>query len=186
MAQPYLVGKGTATATVTSSALTSNYGQSVTFTADLTGPDTTPTGTVTFWDGATQIGTGTLSSGSATMTTAALTAGTHSITIQYSGDTNFNAATSAAITQTVNQVSATVMAASTVNPSTYGESVTFTVTVTGAGATPTGTVVLTDSGTALGTMTLNASGQATLTTQMLTAGSHSLLFTYSGDTNYSH
>jgi hypothetical protein len=43
--QPLTVGKGTATATVTSSKPSSNYGQSVTFTANVSGPDATPTGT---------------------------------------------------------------------------------------------------------------------------------------------
>jgi hypothetical protein len=45
--------------TLTSSQNPSNFGQAVTFTATVTG--TSPTGTVTFKDGATVLGTGTLS-----------------------------------------------------------------------------------------------------------------------------
>ena len=59
----------------------------------------TPTGTVTFLDGATPLGTGTLTAGVATLTTSTLAAGSHTITAAYGGDTNFAAATSAALTQ---------------------------------------------------------------------------------------
>ena len=77
---------GTSTA-LTSSVNPSTYGQSVTFTATVTGSGT-PTGTVTFYAGAVnpadQIGTGTLSvvdgQDEATFSTAALTAGSHTIT----------------------------------------------------------------------------------------------------------
>jgi hypothetical protein len=165
----------------------SNYGVSVTFTATVTGPNAIPTGTITFLDGATTIGTGTLdATGKATMSISSLVVGNHPITVQYGGDSNFNAVTSSSITQTVNAVAATVTVASSINPSTFGQSVVFTATVTGAGATPTGTVAVTDGATTLGTITLNASGSGVLTTATLTGGSHSLLFTYSGDSNYTH
>jgi hypothetical protein len=153
----------------------------------VSGPNTTPSGTVTFYDGATVIGTGTLDgSGNATMSISSLVVGSHSISVQYGGDSNFNAATSAAITQTVGSVSATVSVTSTANPSTFGQSIDIDVTVSGAGAVPTGTVVVTEGATILGTLTLDASGKTHLTTSTLTAGSHDLTFTYSGDSNYTH
>jgi hypothetical protein len=108
---PLTVGQGTAAAVLASSLNPSNYGQSVTFTATLTGPDATPTGTVTFLDGATTIGTGTLdASGKATMSISSLVVGTHPITAQYGGDTNFGTVTSAPVSQVVNAVAATVWA----------------------------------------------------------------------------
>ena len=184
---PLTVGVGSATAVVASSLSPSNYGVSVTFTATVTGPNATPTGTITFLDGAKTIGTGTLDgSGKATMSISSLVVGDHPITVNYGGDSNFNAVTSSPITQTVNAVAATVTVTSSINPSTFGQSVVFTATVTGAGATPTGTVAVTDGATTLGTITLNASGSGVLTTATLTGGSHSLLFTYSGDSNYTH
>jgi len=184
---PLTVGQGSATAVVASSLSPSNYGVSVTFTATVTGPNATPTGTITFLDGATTIGTGTLdATGKATMPISSLVVGNHSITVQYGGDSNFNAVTSSPITQTVNAVAANVTVISSINPSSFGQSVAFTATVTGAGATPTGTVAVTDGATTLGTITLNASGSGVLTTATLTGGSHSLLFTYSGDSNYTH
>ncbi len=69
------------------------------------------------------------------------------------------------------------------NPSTYGESVTFTATVdTGA----TGNVEFFDGADSLGTSTLNGSSPntATYSTSTLTAGSHSITTTYLGDSTY--
>jgi hypothetical protein len=45
--------------------------------------------------------------------------------------------------------------------------------------------VVTDGATSLGTITL-VNGSGILTTATLTGGSHTLLFTYSGDSNYTH
>jgi hypothetical protein len=54
-------------------------------------------------DGATELGTGTLnSSKKATLAIASLAEGTHSITAVYSGDSNFDGNTSAALSQKVN------------------------------------------------------------------------------------
>jgi hypothetical protein len=94
---------GPLSATSTSLASSQNpsaFGQPVTFTAAVTG--TAPTGTVTFFDGGTQIGGAALSSGgSATFTTSALSLGNHPITARYGGDANNNAGTSAVLTQSV-------------------------------------------------------------------------------------
>src|SRR5207244_1120199 len=97
-------GTNAASTVLASSANPSVVGQSVTFTATVTATTSgagTPTGTVTFKDGTTALGTSTLSGGSATFSTAALAAGTHTITAVYSGDTNFAASTSSALTQTI-------------------------------------------------------------------------------------
>ena len=76
--------------------------------------------------------------------------------------------------------------ASSLNPSTYGSSVTFTATVTGSGPTPTGTVTFKDGSTTLGTGTLDGSGATTFATSALTAtGSpHSITAVYGGDSDY--
>jgi hypothetical protein len=79
----------------------------------------------------------------------------------------------------------TTTVSSSVNPSSYGQFVTFTATVTAAsdGATPTGTVTFLDGGTALGTGTLDAAGHATFTTAALAVGTHSITASYGGDAN---
>lgn len=70
------------------------------------------------------------------------------------------------------------------NPSTQGQSVTFTATVASVGRSgnPTGAVTFMDSttGATLGKVKLNA-GVATLTTSVLAAGTQTITATYSGD-----
>jgi hypothetical protein len=79
----------------------------------------------------------------------------------------------------------TTKMASSANPSTFGQSVTFTATVTsGFKGTPTGTVNLFDGTTNLGTPGLDSSGVATLTTASLAVGTHSITAKYSGDGNF--
>ncbi|MDH2343217.1 IPT/TIG domain-containing protein [Bradyrhizobium sp. SSUT77] len=79
----------------------SSFGQSVTFTATVSSPGGTPTGTVTFNDGGTPIGTSTLSAGAATFATTTLTVGNHTITATYNGSPAFNASTSPSLNQSV-------------------------------------------------------------------------------------
>ena len=68
------------------------------------------------------------------------------------------------------------------NPSTYGQSVTFTATVAPPGAT--GTVTFKDGGTDISGAISVASGQAQFSTSSLSAGSHSITAHYSGDGTY--
>ena len=96
------VSGGNATSTTLVSSLNpSNVGQAVTFTATVTSSAGTPTGTVTFTDGATVLATVPLSGGTAAFTTSSLTVGTHTITASYGGSPGFAASTSPALTQTV-------------------------------------------------------------------------------------
>src|SRR5439155_5954095 len=121
------VNKANTTTTVASSANPSVFGQSVTFTATVAvvAPGAgSPSGTVTFLDGATTLGSGALSGSTATFSTSALAVGSHSITASYGGDTNFNTSASAVLTQTVNKANTTTSVASSVNPSVFGQSVT--------------------------------------------------------------
>ena len=99
----YLIEFQDGTFTVTPTSLTValasspnpvTYGSAVLFTATL---PIDATGTVTFYDGTTVFGTGSISGGVATQLTNSLTAGTHSITAQYGGDVNYNAAVSTAV-----------------------------------------------------------------------------------------
>jgi hypothetical protein len=180
---------GTATS-LASSVNPTVYGQSVTFTATVSAAapgSGTPTGTVTFMDGATTLGTGTLSGGTASFTTSSLAAGSHSITAVYGGNPSFNASTSSALGQTVNMDATTTTLTSSANPAALGSSVTFTATVSanapGSG-TPTGTVTFFDGGTPMGTSAVNASGQAAFSTSSLRIGNHSITATYNGDGNF--
>jgi Big-like domain-containing protein/VCBS repeat protein/FG-GAP repeat protein len=84
------VFKAPSTTTLTSSPNPSQLGQTVAFTATVTGQyGGTPTGTVTFKDGATELAQVPLSDGVAHYKTSALTKRTHHIWGDYSGDANF-------------------------------------------------------------------------------------------------
>jgi len=186
-----VVNKAASTTTVASSPNPSVFGQSVTLTATATAVSPgagTPTGTASFFDGATLLGTATLNAaGQASFTTSTLAVGTHSITAVYAGDANFTGSTSPVTTPVVNQAATTMTLASSPNPSAFGQPVTLTATASalapGAG-TPTGTASFFDGATLLGTGTLNAAGKATFTTTTLALGTHSITAVYSGDANY--
>jgi hypothetical protein len=180
-----------------SPAGTSVYGVAVTLTAQVSDQDNgdgwIPTGTAQFFDGATSLGTVTLDgTGKATVTLAGATSlavGTHSLTVQYSGDSSFTALTSGAISHVVTKASSssvvTTAVTSSLNPSVYGDSVILSIHVSSSvGVQPTGTVSVVDGTTTLGTPTLDGSGNATVTVPALTAGAHTIVVTYSGDANY--
>jgi hypothetical protein len=170
-----------------SSANPSVRGQNVTFTATVASGAGIPTGTVTFKSGTNGIGSASLNgSGVATLTAAALGGSVdHSITASYNGDVNFTTSTSAAITQTVNRTSSTTTVGSSNNPSTYGQSVTFTATVTGTGGTPGGTVTIKDGSTTLGSGALNGAGQVSVTVSTLAQAVTRLITAeYGGNSNF--
>ncbi len=179
-------GSSSSATTLTSSLNPSALGQAVTFTATVkpaTGSGT-PTGTVTFNDGATVLGPGTLSGGTATLTTSGLGAGVHSITAIYGGDANFASSTSPALMQTVSKAASSTSVVSSNSSSNRGVAVTFTATVTSSAASiPTGTVTFQDGVTTLGTGTLSG-GTATFTTSGLGTGAHSITAIYGGDANF--
>jgi hypothetical protein len=146
-----------------------------------------PTGTVTFLDGATSLGSATLSGGAATFNTTTLAVTTHSITAQYSGDSNFHSRTSSVLSEVVTRAEDSAMLASSANPAPVGQPVTFTATIAstsgGTTATPTGTIAFSDGGTLLGSSPLTG-GSATFSTSSLAAGNHSITAQYSGDANF--
>ena len=91
------------TAKVASSLDPSSINQSVTFTATISSPSSpVPNGsTVTFYNGATEIGTGTTTNGVATLTTSFSAAGKFTIKASYAGDA-FHKGNSGKVKQTVN------------------------------------------------------------------------------------
>ncbi len=196
--QPLTVNQANTTVALTSIPNPSSYGQPVTITATVTGAfGGSPSGTVNFTDNGVAIKgcSGiTLNAGVATCQTSTLTVGTHAnIVATYSGNNNYNGSNSTLQpAQVVNKAATTVVLTSAPNPSSYGQAVTITATVTGAfGGSPTGTVTFTDndlpiagcSGVVLVAQT-NGS-MATCQTSTLSVGTHAgITAPYSGDTNY--
>jgi hypothetical protein len=132
----------TPTATLTSSANSQFVGTSLSFTVKITGTTNyTPTGTVTLLDGTTSLGQQTLdSTGQVVFSLSNLAAGQHSLTASYSGDTNFLAATSSALTQSITDFQVTLPTSS--QTVTAGGTATYSLTVTPAGGL-TGSISLT-------------------------------------------
>ncbi len=97
---------------LTSSANPSVSGQMITFTALIAAKSPgsgTPTGTVTFYNGATMLGTGIITGGIATFSTSSLSVGIHSIKAVYSGDSDFKASTSTILKQVVENATGSAM-----------------------------------------------------------------------------
>ena len=188
------------TTTVSSSLNPSVYGQAVSFTATVVG--NSPTGTVTFYNGATPLATQSLSAGTATLTISTLAVGSYSITAAYSGDPYNLPSSSPILTQVVSTASAGVVVTSSTNPSAVGQAVTFTATISGeyglvkgrqGRAKPhdvSGTVAWSANGITIagcGTTTVASGnpGVATCTTSSLATGSYTIAANYSGDANHS-
>jgi sugar lactone lactonase YvrE len=111
------IGYATPTVTLASSASSVVLTNPLLFTATVSSTTTAPTGTVSFLDGTTPLGQGTLSNGVAILSTSALAAGNHTITTVYSGDANFSAAVSGAITESVLDFSLNNVGSSGTTPS---------------------------------------------------------------------
>jgi hypothetical protein len=140
------------TTTVSGAPDPATIGQSVTLTATVSpAPSGSPLGSIAFQDGATLLGTVNLdSSGAASFTSSSLTLGAHSIIAVYSGNTNFLTSTSSVATETINALPTATSTALTAlpNPATFGQTVTFTATVTPAPTgSPLGNVIFCDGGT---------------------------------------
>jgi hypothetical protein len=175
------------TTALTASASTIVSGASVTFTATVTGAS--PTGTVTFYNGAQTptdiLGTGTLSAGVATLaTTGVVTVPSDSITAVYGGDANNQGSTSNALTETVSAATFT-MPAGSATPATQtissGGTATITITVTPQGSyTSPISFAATLSPTSNATLTFNPStvtpnGSAATTTLTITGANASAI-----------
>jgi hypothetical protein len=167
------------TTALTTSGSPSSGGQPVIFTATVTSIyGAIPNGElVTFHDNGAAVGTGTTEGGIATFTTSSLTAKTHTIKAVYSGDGTFKAS-SGSVTQVVGRYATTTAVVSNLNPSTYGQTITFRATVASTGSNiPTGTVKF-----GIGSALLSG-GVATLTKTWLKAGSYALTAEYEGDSD---
>jgi hypothetical protein len=183
-------GAGGSSVTLASSPNPSVFGASVTFTATITG--TNPTGTVSFTESGNSLAgcasapvTGSGNTRTATCGITTLGIGVHSIVANYSGDGGNAPSSSLPLSQVVNAVPTTTTLASSLNPSTFGTSVTFTATV--VGTNPTGSVNFADGGTSISgcsTVALAGSGNSR-TAQCMTSGlsvaTHNITAAYGGD-----
>jgi len=165
---------------ITSSSARSFAHQPVTFTATVT-PRPLPDGQIVmFYDGTTLIGSGSLAGGIATFTTSSLSAKTHSIEAAYKGDA-FEQPSSASVMQVVNGYPSTTTLMSSLNPSIYGQRISWTAKVTSGAVPPTGTVAFRWGEYTIGKATLDGSGVAILSRSNLNADPYPLTAVYQGD-----
>lgn len=183
------IAQASTTTTLVSSANPGLVGSAVTFTATVApvSPGTgTPTGSITFFNGSTQLGTSNLAEGVGSYTTTSLATGTSSITAVYAGDVNYKTSTSAALSQTIEAGAAQVtVSASNFNPFAF-QPITLTAIVSaGSGlGTPTGSVTFsTASGATLGTATVT-NGTASLSGVILPIGTQAITAAYSGNSSF--
>jgi sugar lactone lactonase YvrE len=143
------------------------------------------TGNVVFTDGATTLSTVAVNaSGQAILATNLLSAGSHSIVATYGGSTNYATSTSNKLVEVVNQTATVTALATVTSPTEAGTPAAFTVAVTSQTGIPQGSVNFTDNGNAIGSATLGATGTASFSTSGLSVGTHQIVATYAGSTNY--
>jgi uncharacterized repeat protein (TIGR03803 family) len=179
-----------ATTTVLTTAPNPSFlGQSVTMTASVSAQNgTIPAGTVAFQSNGTQIGTGTLNNfGIATLNYSGLAIGTDNLVAIYQGSATLAPSTSNTVPQVVNRDNTQTTVTSSPNPSTGGQQVTITASVSPAGPpAPSGTVGFTSNGTAISgcTAVTLTSGTAQCVSSSLAVGTDAIVATYSGDADY--
>lgn len=186
---PEVINATPTTTLLTSSNTSVSVGTAVTFVATVSnGGSITPTGSVQFSDGAAVLGSVAVNgSGQATLQLSTLAPGVHSIVATYSGDASDQGSASAALTETVQQIGTTTTLAASSNPVSAGATLQLTAHVTAAatgGGAVTGNVNFTDGSNALGSAAVDANGNATLSVNTLSVGTHPIVATYAGSTNY--
>jgi hypothetical protein len=164
------------------------FGQEVALTAAV--EPAGATGTVTFADGGVPLGAAAAEGGdanAATIKTSSLAVGSHPLSASYGGNGNYNpSATTTPYAHVVNRANTTSTLAPASATIDFGSSARLTTNVgaaaPGAG-TPTGSVTLSEGGTALAFATLSG-GSASFDVPNLLPGPHALVATYGGDGNF--
>jgi Big-like domain-containing protein/IPT/TIG domain-containing protein len=178
----------------TETALTSSlnpapYGSSATLKAKVepvAPAGGTPSGTVVFREGPTELATVPLSSGGVAKYALKTTPpGSYEITATYSGDANYEASESS-ISQQITKAETELSLTSTLNPAPYGSSGTLKATIKAVppgGGSPTGTVTFSEGSTVLATVSVS-SGTAKYALKSMDPGTHEITAIYNGDANY--
>jgi large repetitive protein len=191
-----MINQATTTTALTFAPSTINYGQSTTVSATVSPQYSgTPSGTVSVSDGigaeAGDSCTITLVSGAGTctLTPSAATSSPATVSGSYSGDTNFRGSSGSA-SLAVNPAATSSSVSSSKDPSNYGDSLTFTASVTdstsGDTAVPTGgTVQFVVDGANFGLPVNLTAGTATSSaTTSLAAGQHVVTAVFAGDMDF--
>lgn len=173
------VGPAPTALTLPASTFSLLSGQSLTLVATV-GGGVSPTGTVSFFDGATALGNVNLSGAQATLTTTLQGVGAHAIRATYSGDGQNLGSSATATANLLSPSTITSPAAGQGYTVTAGKTATLSATV--GGYSPTGTVSFYVGSTLLGTAVLSG-GTGSISTTLPTPGDYTVTIVYSGDAN---
>ncbi len=155
--------------------------QPVTFTATVTGLPSVASLPISFFDyAALAYTTTTDANGIATWVASGLLPGTHGITAQYLPANSGGNALSNEVFYTLAPTSTTLTLNSSPTGPLAGQALTLTAVVKASTGTaiPSGSVSFSEDSNPLGTVTLDATGTATMVTPPQTSGSHSISATY--------
>ena len=169
------------TTSITTSASPVTINTAVTLTATVTGTGS-PTGTVAFTVSGASIGNCTLSAGACSITYTWTARNEYQVIATYTPTSNHTGSVSAALTEVVTRYSSSVAVVSSKPDAYIGNPLDFTITASGPGPTPTGTVNLYayESNTVIGTCVLSA-GSCVVHLAASTVGNHRVWASYSGD-----
>ena len=174
---------------VTTSPNPSVSGQSVTLTATVSPDGTsagTPSGSVGFQVDGASVGTGFLNGGTASLTLSNMAVGTRAISATYNGSFIYLGSTGTA-SHTVDKIATATSLSSSLNPSTFGQNVTFTAQVAAVApgtGTPSGSVQFRRNGLDEGAPVSLFSGSASKVFSGLAAGSATIEAVYLGSASF--
>ncbi|OWR32997.1 hypothetical protein CDO73_00365 [Saccharibacillus sp. O23] len=193
----------TANVTLSSTRNPAAAGEPITFMATVEGSSGMPSGTVTLTENGVELGSGRLGTDvtrprEVFIMVPNLDKGDHQIVAKYSGSTTYAPSETAPFAQSVRdsaepsfQTSAQLTVTSLLNPSNYGNSVTFNIRLDrDRSGNPSGSVILMDGETELARLAMwpdgvsNGDAKASFTTDKLSVGSHPITAKYYGDTRY--
>ena len=133
-------------------------------------------------DGTTTLGTLPILGAKAKLTISSLPLGQDPITVVYPGNSAFVGSVSSILVETIGQTSTKTRLTSSRKSSTYGQAVSFRATISASGKggpVPLGWVTFLDGPTNLGMVPLS-DGKAKFTTNLLSAGAHTIRVVYNG------
>jgi hypothetical protein len=189
------VSKVTDSLGVTVTALSFVFGVPVSILATvgpIPGGAQPPGGTVYFWDSplglpSIQLGSAPLSGGGATLLGVMLGAGDHALGASYDGDGNYGAVplTNAQAATSIGRAAVAVDVTSSPNPSVYGAPVAIKAHVTSTAGIPAGNVTFyRDVNVSLGTVALDGTGFAVLSSSVVPGGTRAISAYYEGSANF--
>jgi hypothetical protein len=147
-----------------------------------------PTGVVDFYAASVKLGSATLdATGRASITGSNFALGATALTAVYQGDATNHTSTSAAVTETVSPADTKMTLVASTASLVAGQSVKLTATLAShapGAATPAGVIVFTDGATVLGTVVVDPNGHGSITTALTRAGTHAIVATFYGGSNF--